>query len=113
MKKLLAILLLLCSLSVWADATQDWNKRFSELNSVPLNVKWTPSGQQAYLRQLMTSKPDYFKNPDDYRLPVVSIPTKPYVAPVVTQEPMSIDKALASARETVRQLEAINIGQAK
>ena len=85
MKKLLFAILLACSFSAFADYTQDWNRRFSELNNVPLNVKWTPSGQQAYLRQLMASKPDYFKNPDDYRLPVAPIPPAPYVPPVVAQ----------------------------
>ena len=33
----------------------------------------------------MASKPDYFKNPDDYRLPVAPIPPAPYVPPVVAQ----------------------------
>lgn len=86
MKKLLFAICLLCSFSAFADATQDWNRRFSELNNVPLNVKWTPSGQQAYLRQLMASRPDYFKNPDDYRLPISPIPAAPYVAPHVAPE---------------------------
>lgn len=85
MKKILFLVCLLFSLSAHADYIQDWNRRFSELNNVPLNVKWTPSGQQAYLRQLMASKPDYFKNPDDYRLPVAPIPPAPYVPPVVAQ----------------------------
>lgn len=82
MKHLFLTLCLLCSFSAWADATQDWNKRFSELNSVPLNVKWTAGTQQSYLRQLIATNPSYFKNPDDYRLPVAPIPT-PYVPPVV------------------------------
>ena len=87
MKKLIFALCLLFSVSCFADATQDWNKRFSELNNVPLNVKWTPSGQQAYLRQLMASRPDYFKNPDDY--PRISIqPTAPIPSiPSVTLAP--------------------------
>lgn len=85
MEKLFFAMLLTCSFSALADYTQDWNRRFSELNNVPLNQKWTPSGQQAYLRQLMASKPDYFKNPDDYRLPVAPIPPAPYVPPVVVQ----------------------------
>lgn len=85
MKKLLFAVCLLFSISAHADYIQDWNRRFSELNNVPLNVKWTPSGQQAYLRQLMASRPDYFKNPDDYRLPVAPIPPAPYIPPVVVQ----------------------------
>lgn len=85
MKKLIFALCLLFSVSCFADATQDWNRRFSELNNIPLNVKWSPSGQQAYLKQLMTTRPDYFKNPDDYRLPIAPIPAAPYVVPAGVQ----------------------------
>jgi len=85
MKRLFFIVCLLLSFSVWADATQDWNKRFSELNNVPVNLKWSPSGQQNYFKQLMSTRPDYFKNPDDYRLPIAPIPPAPYVPPVIVQ----------------------------
>ena len=83
MKKILFLACLLFSLSAHADYIQDWNQRFSELNNVPLNAKWSPSGQQNYLKQLMQARPDYFKNPDDYRLPIAPIPPAPYVPPVV------------------------------
>ena len=110
MKKLLFAILLACSFSAFADYTQDWNRRFSELNNVPLNQKWTPSGQQAYLRQLMASKPDYFKNPDDYRLPVAPIPPAPYVPSVAQNETtvtnnISLQDALKSAQATVKAIE--------
>jgi len=85
MKKLLFAICLLCSFSAFGDATQDWNKRFSELNNVPLNTKWSPTGQQAYLKQLMATRPDYFKDPNDYRLPIAPIPAAPYVPPTVLQ----------------------------
>ncbi len=85
MKRLFLALCLLCSFSAFADATQDWNKRFSDLNNVPINIKWAASGQQNYFKRLMATRPDYFKNPDDYRLPIAPIPAVPYVPPVVVQ----------------------------
>lgn len=85
MKYFILVACLFCS-SAWADATQDWNRRFSELNNVPLNAKWSSSGQQNYLKQLMAGRPDYFKNPDDYRLPIAPIPPAPYIPPVVQGE---------------------------
>jgi len=113
MKKLLATLLLLCSLSAWADATQDWNKRFYELNpkAGKWNPKWDQSGQQKYLKTLLASSVgDQYFNPDDYRLPVAPIPPAPYVPPVVQNETTtanhtSLQDALKAAQTTVKAIE--------
>ena len=86
MKHLILTLCLLFSQIVFADATQDWNKRFSELNpGVPVNAKWAAGQQQKYLRELMQRAPGFYKNPDDYRLPIIPITPAPYVPPVVVQ----------------------------
>lgn len=84
---------------------EQWNKRFSELNNVPLNVKWSPSGQNNYLKQLMAGRPDYFKNPDDY--PVT--PSTPAISPSVPSSPPTgltdLQPALIAARATVKAIE--------
>ena len=84
---------------------EQWNKRFSELNNVPLNVKWSPSGQNNYLKQLMAGRPDYFKNPDDY--PVT--PSTPAISPSVPSSPptglTALQPALIAARATVKAIE--------
>ncbi len=86
MKRLFLTLCLLCSFSAFADATQDWNTRFSELNSnVPVNTKWAAGQQQKYLRELLQRAPGFYKNPDDYRLPIAPIPPAPYVPPAAVQ----------------------------
>ena len=87
---------------------EQWNKRFSELNNVPLNVKWSPSGQNSYLKQLMAGRPDYFKNPDDYPVsiaPVTPSPSSPAVVPIATGSPLQ--DALKSAQATVKAIEDI------
>ena len=84
---------------------EQWNKRFSELNNVPLNVKWSPSGQNNYLKQLMAGRPDYFKNPDDY--PVT--PSTPAISPSAPSSPPTgltdLQPALIAARATVKAIE--------
>ena len=89
---------------------EQWNKRFSELNNVPLNVKWSPSGQNNYLKQLMNSRPDYFKNPDNYPVtPVTPPPSTPAIAPSVPSSPPTgltdLQPALIAARATVKAIE--------
>lgn len=91
---------------------EQWNKRFSELNNVPLNVKWSPSGQNNYLKQLMHGRPDYFKNPDDYPVtPVTPLPSTPAIAPTAPPSPLTptglsnLQPALIAARATVKAIE--------
>lgn len=89
---------------------EQWNKRFSELNNVPLNVKWSPSGQNNYLKQLMYSRPDYFKNPDNYPVtPITPPPSTPAIAPSVPSSPPTgltdLQPALIAARATVKAIE--------
>lgn len=90
MRKILFAACLLFSLSAHADYIQDWNKRFSELNNVPYDAKQAPGPQQSYFRVLISQRPDFFKNPDNYpnlvSPPVVApMPPAPYVIPVVVQ----------------------------
>lgn len=109
MKKLLFAALLLCSTFANALPVDQWNKRFSELNNVPLNAKWNAYGQQAYLRQLLSSRPSYFKNPDDYSQLVAPAPVvvhPPSVAPTtVTSHTSSLQDALKAAQATVKAIE--------
>ena len=34
-----------------------WNTAFSQANGMPINNKWDPAGQQAYLRQIAGNNP--------------------------------------------------------
>lgn len=109
MKKLIFAILFAMSFAAHAMSVEEWNKRFSELNNVPLNVKWSPSGQNSYLKQLMASRPDYFKNPDDYPVSTVLVtPSSPAITPPITAiNNISLQDALKSAQSTVKAIEDI------
>lgn len=90
---------------------EQWNKRFSELNNVPINTKLTPPAYKSYLMQIMRDKPSHYKNPDDYPIsiaPVMPSPSSPSVAPIATGSPLQ--DALKSAQATVKAIEDLMTG---
>lgn len=111
MKSILFAVLLFASFAANALTDAEWNKRFGELNAgVPINAKWADSGQKAYLRQLLQSKPTFYKNPDDY--PVSVAPVAPVVvtpaAPVVKQVTNSAAKELVTRiKADIQELEKL------
>ncbi len=100
MRRIIFVVLLLFSFAAHALTTVEWNKRFAELNNAPLNLKWTASGQQNYYKTLIASKPNYFKNPDDY--PVTTLGGNVTVVPVVTDT--SIKDIIARIKSDVDKL---------
>lgn len=105
MKKLFFVILFACSFTAQALSIEEWNRQFSELNNVPLNQKWGPTGQHAYLRQLIASKPGHYKNPDDYRLvnPVPEVPSVPPPPTVVSGD--KVKELLQRIKADIRALE--------
>lgn len=94
---------------------QEYNEAFSRLNGVPLNAKWAPEGQMAYLKGLLTIQArngtHAYKDPMDYQTqptaPAVAFPQFPSVAPITVTTNSSLHDALKSAQATVKAIEGL------
>lgn len=90
---------------------QEYNELFSKLNGVPLNAKWAPEGQMAYLKGLLAIQArngtNAYRDPYKYATaPAVPInPLAPALEPLTPNTTFSLQRALDSARATVKAIE--------
>lgn len=91
-----------------------YNAEFSRLNpGVPMNAKWDPIQQMNYLKQLLARQ--QARGGTGYLIPYVNqvtpqpaTPITPAIIPAIPAHANgSLVEALASARNVVRQLEAL------
>jgi len=86
-----------------------WNKEFCRLNNIPFNAKGNQIADKTYYETIARNNTG--QGGTSFKLPGTILPPTPIVTPPPTVIPPtanpSIIAALASARETVRQLEML------
>lgn len=99
MKKLLVLVLLLCSFSAQAGSVQDWNNEFMRLNGIPHSKGMDLSAASTKEYFMAISRNGGYKLPDLSLLPPPR--PSPVVAPVPAQPNPSISQN-ATAKQLIK-----------